>query len=237
MEKKILKAEVRKILGRKVKQLRRKSLIPANVYGKKTKSLAIAVSGEEFKKLYKEVGETGLIELQIKAGESKPVLVHNIQFEPVYGQVLHIDFLQVDLKEKVTAKVPIEVLGESPAEKQGLGTVVLQLDEIEVEALPADLPEKFGLDVACLTEVDQAIYVKDLKVDEKKVKIIDGPAEIVIKVEPLQKEEVAPAAAPAEEEVAVEGAAEGEKAAEEAKENQATPTAPKEAEAVATPKN
>jgi large subunit ribosomal protein L25 len=189
MDKQILKAETRKVLGRKVKNLRKQGILPGNVYGKKIKSEAVQVSLKDFEKVYKEVGETGLLSLKV-GNSDKPVLVHNVQTNPVTGDIIHVDFLQVDLKEKVTAEVPVELTGESPAEKQAIGTVVQQINEIEVEALPTDLPEKFEVSVEGLSEVDQAIFVKDLKVDKSKVEIKADPEAIVAKVEPPQKEEV-----------------------------------------------
>lgn len=218
MDKKVLKAEERKIVGRKVKNLRKQGLVPANVYGKKVESLSLQVSEKEFKEIYKEVGETGLVTLEV-GKEEKPVLVHSIQVNAKTDEILHVDFLQVDLKVKVTAKVPVEVIGESPAEKQALGTVVQYLNEVEVEALPADLPEKFEVDTSELAEVDQAIHVKDLKVDASKIEIKTDGEEIVVKVEPPQKEEevIAPIVpVGAEGEVPAEGAptAEGEQPAE-----------------------
>jgi large subunit ribosomal protein L25 len=223
MDKQILNAEVRKISGRKVKILRNKGLLPANVFGKKIKSEAIQVDLKEFEKLFAKVGETGLVTLNIQNGkkEEKSVLVSNIQMNPLTDKPIHVDFRQVDLTEKITAEVPVEMVGESPAEKQSIGTVVQYLDEIEVEALPTDLPEKFTIDVSSLVEVDQAVFAKDLKIDQSKVTLKINPDEILVKVEPPQKEEVAPAPAPAEGEVPAEGvapvegqAAEGEVPAE-----------------------
>jgi len=215
MDKKVLAASVRKITGRKVKNLRKEGLLPGNVSGKKVKSETIQVNLKDFEKVYKEVGETGLLTLQVGKDE-KPVLIHNLQVNPVSDAPLHVDFLQVDLKEKVEAEVPIELTGESPAEKQSLGTVVQYVNEIKVEALPMDLPEKFIIDISELAEVDQAVYIKDLKVDRSKVEVKGDPEEIVVKVEPPQKEEVIEVAAPVEGEVPAEGTApvEGEVATE-----------------------
>lgn len=216
MDAKTLKAESRKVTGRKVKNLRKEGILPGNVYGKKVKSESLQVNLKDFEKVYKEVGETGLIRLEIeKEKEPRPVLIHSVQMHPVTDESIHVDFLQVDLKEKVTAEVPVELIGESPAEKQGLGTVVLMFNEIEVEALPADLPEKFEVDKATLTEVDQTILVKDLKVDKNKVEIKAGGDEIVVKVEPPQKEEVVAPPVPAEGETPAVPV-EGEKPVEEA---------------------
>lgn len=210
-----LKAEKRKEVGRKVKRLRQEGVLPANLYGKGIKSESLQVDMVQFQKVFKETGETGLVELSI-GNEKKPVLIHNLQRDPVSDMLLHADFLQVDLKQKVTASVPVEVVGESPAEKQGLGTAVLQLDEIEVEALPTDLPEKFVVDISVLEEVDQAIFVKDLQTEKGKVEIKDNMDEIVVKVEPVKEEteEVPPPAeetAEGEEEKETKGEGEEEK--------------------------
>jgi large subunit ribosomal protein L25 len=220
-----LKAEVRKVTGRKVKNLRKTGILPANVYGKKVKSESLQVNLKEFEKVYKEAGETGLITLKVGTAE-KPVLIHNVQLNPVSEAFYHVDFLQVDLKEKVEAGVPVEMIGEAPAEKNGIGTVVQYLNEVKVEALPTDLPEKFEVDTGVLADVDQAIYVKDLKVDRSKVDVLTDENEIVVKVEPPQKEEVVAPPPAAEGEVPAEGAvpAEGEVPAE----GQPAAEAPKE---------
>jgi large subunit ribosomal protein L25 len=211
MDKKILKAQERTLSGRKVKNVRKQGFLPGNVYGKKIKSQAVQVDRKEFELVYKEVGETGLVTLQLDK-EELPVLVSNVQKHPISDEIIHIDFRQVDLKAKVTAEVPVEVIGESPAEKQGVGTVVQYLKEVQIEALPADLLEKFEVDTSTLSEVDQAIYVKDLKIDASKIEIKTNGDEIVVKVEPPQKEEVVEAPVASEGEIPAEGApaAEGE---------------------------
>jgi large subunit ribosomal protein L25 len=227
MSKQILKSDARKIEGRKVKKLREQGILPGNVYGKKIKSEAVQVDLKDFEKVYKEVGETGLLTLLVGKDE-KPVLIHNLQVNPKSDMPIHVDFLQVDLKEKVEADVPVELAGEAPAEKQAIGTVVQYLNEIKVEALPMDLPEKFIVDTSVLAEVDQAIFVKDLKVDAGKVDIKTGADEIVVKVEPPQKEEVVETPIVA---VGAEGAvqAEGEAPAEGVAPTEGQPTeAPKE---------
>ncbi|MDP1710165.1 MAG: 50S ribosomal protein L25 [bacterium] len=217
MNKTILKAEIRELTGRKVKRLRTQGILPANISGKKVKSLGVQVNLKEFEAVYKDAGETGLVDLKV-GSETRPVLIHNLQLNPKSDVPVHVDFLQVDLKEKVTAEVPVELIGESPVTKQGIGTVVQQINEIEVEALPADLPEKFEVNIEELIEVDQAIYVKDLKYDKAKVEIKDDLDAIVAKVEPPQKEEVVEVApVVAEGEVPAEGVpAEGAPATAEA---------------------
>lgn len=213
-----IKAQKRKLTGRKVKTLRREGTLPANIYGKKVSSLAIQVPIEDFLKVFKQAGETGIVELKLN-GQIRPALIHNVQFDPITDTPIHADFLQVNLAEKVSATVPIEIMGDSPAEKAGEGILVQQMNEIEVEALPRDLPEKFMVDVSGLSKIDDVILVNDLPVDKSKVTLKSPTEQIVVKVEPPAKEEeVAPpppaeGVVPAEEAPAVEGevpASEGE---------------------------
>lgn len=216
-----LKAEKRKVTGRKVKNLRKEGQIPANIYGKDVDSLSIQVGAKDLESVFKKAGETAIIDLAI-GKEVRPVLVHNMQVHPVTDEVLHVDFRQVNLKEKVSANIPVELVGESPAQKSGIGTAVLLVKELEVEALPGDLPEKFEVDATTLTEVDQVVKISDLKYDKDKVEVKTDVESIVAKVEPPQKEEVV--AAP----VVEEGA--------EVKEGEEKPAEGAETPAAETPK-
>ena len=190
-----LKVKKRKVLGRKVNSLRKEGLLPANIYGKKIKSLAVETDLVEVKKTFDLVGETGLVDLIVEGEkENRPVLLQNPQFDPVSGQLLHFDFYQVDLTEKITADIPVEVSGQSPAAERGEGILVQLLAEVEVEALPTDLPEKFVVDVSKLDQVDQAVtvasLVKENGIDEKKITVKTAADQLVVKVEPPAKEEV-----------------------------------------------
>lgn len=237
MDKQTLLAEKRTTVGRKVKKLRLQGILPANVFGKNVKSQSLQVKLADFAQTFKKVGETGLVTLMIKGTkDEKPVLVSNIQKDPRTDLPIHIDFRQVDLKEKVEADVAVEIVGESPVEKQGIGTVVLYIDEVKVEALPTDLPDKFEVDASSLTEVDQTVMAKDLNFDKKKVELKIDPETIVVKVEPPQKEEVVetPVVAPAEGPAAAE--AEAGKEAVSAEDGKAKEEKPVEAKGEA-PKN
>lgn len=196
MKKYTLTATPRSVLGKKVKSLRAQGQLPATVYGKSVKSISVSVSRDEFISLYENAGETGLIELSVD-NDKRPVLVHTMQIDPVTHEPLHIEFHQVDLKEKVHAKVPVEFTGEAPAVEQKLGVLLTVLNDIEVEALPADLPEKIVVDVASLVEVDQEIKVSDIRVPGQVTILADGTL-TVVKVGPLvTKEAEAQAAAEA----------------------------------------
>jgi len=182
-----LKAENRKVMGRKVKTLRKQGLVPANIYGRDVKSHAVEINSKEFRDVYKQTGETGIIELML-GKEMRPVLVHNLQVHPVTGELIHVDFLQVNLKEKVTAQIPVEFVGESPAEKSGAGTAVILTQELEVEGLPGDLPKSFEIDATKLIEADQVVKVSDLTVNTD-IEIKADPETVIAKVEPPQTEE------------------------------------------------
>ena len=206
-----LKAEKRKTLGRKVKKLRVEGLVPANIFGKKVKSLAIQLNAKDLKSVVKEAGETKIIDLSLK-GESKtrPVLISNLQLHPLSNDFLHTDFRQVGLKEKVTAMVPVELVGEAPAVKEKVGILLHLINEIEVEALPTELPEKLTLSLDDLKTVEGQLTVADIKAP-KGVVLLTGKGEIVVKIE-LPKEE--------EEETVEPTAVEGEGAEGEAKEGE-----------------
>jgi len=203
-----LKAEKRELKGKKTKRLRAEGLLPANIYGKGVASEAVQVSLEEFNKTFDEAGETGLVELLL-GKEKRPVLIGNAQKSPVGGEFLHVDFRQVNLKEKITSSVPIALVGVSPAEKNGLGIVVQSLHEVEVEALPADLPESFEVDISKLEKVDDGISIGDLKVGKKLEVLTDKERRIVSVVAPREEKEEEKET-PGEVEVTAEKKEEGE---------------------------
>ena len=191
--------------GRQLKTIRSKGLVPANIYGKKIKSLAVSVDKDELLKVFSEAGETGIVKVIVDGEkDSRPVLMQNFQRDPVSEDILHADLRQVVLTEKITAMIPVELTGESPAVEQKLGILIQPTSEIEVEALPLDLPEKFVLDVTGLVNVGDSLMVSDIKYDKKTVDIKAEDSLVIAKIEPLAAEEVAPA--PAETTEGVEGA-------------------------------
>jgi large subunit ribosomal protein L25 len=196
MKKHSLTAEVRDVVGRKVKNLRNAGKIPATVYGKKVKSVSITVPADAFAKVYKEAGETGLVELSVGA-DIRPVLVHTLQKNPVTNDLLHIEFHQVDLKEKVHAKVPLIFTGDAPAVIGKVGVLLTLIDEVEVEALPTDLPEKLMVDVSKLAEVNQEVNVGELNVPSGVTVLTDKDQSVVRVGALISKEAEAEAAAEA----------------------------------------
>lgn len=230
-----LKVEKRKVLGKNVKKLRRDGVLPANVYGKDIKSTAVQLPIKEFSTVYTQAGETGLVDLDL-AGTIIPVLIQNV-YKNFRGSYLHADFFKVNLKEKVKANIPLEVIGEPNAVTEKIGILMNIVSEVEVEALPTDLPEKIEVNVEHLTNIDDQITVADLKVSPE-VTVLTDPNQVVSKIgelvtkeaaEQAAEEAAAAEAASAETAEGVEGQApaEGEVAAE----GEAKTEAPAEGEA------
>jgi large subunit ribosomal protein L25 len=202
----VLQAQQRTIIGKKVKQLRAKQLLPAHVYGN-TEPINIQIDERAFAKLFAEAGETGLFYLTVEGEkEERPVLISDYLLDPILGTVKHVDLRQVDLNVKVKANVPFETTGESEAVKAG-GVLITTINEIEVEALPADLPEKFVLDISVLKAVGDELKVSDLKYDASKITLTLSPDERLVAVAEQKVEVEEPVVVtPAEVETTVQGA-------------------------------
>ncbi|MSU26152.1 MAG: 50S ribosomal protein L25 [Candidatus Levybacteria bacterium] len=183
----LLQAQKREIVGKKVRKLRREGFIPANIYGKSVISTSIQIKEEDFNPLFKEVGQTGLIDIEIN-GEKKPVLVQNYHKEPLSRKVLHVNFYQVNLKEKIKSMIPVIMVGIPIAVSEKIGLLLQPISEVEVEALPAELPEKFEINVEHLSEIDDQVTVEDIKAPEG-VTIISELSQIVAKIDDLISDE------------------------------------------------
>jgi len=228
MEKVILKAEVRTETGKKAaKDLRKKELIPANVYKAGSGALNLRIASDAFNEvLHTKAGENVIITLKI-SGEGnikdKTVLIKEIQREPIKDQILHVDFNEISLTEVLKVNVPLASRGEPVGVKVDSGILEHVMWELQVECLPTAIPEKIECDVSNL-KIGDAVYVKNIIAPEG-VKILTDPELIAMIVKPPKVE------AP-KEEVVPEGAAEPElirkKKEEEAGEGEET--APKEAE-------
>ena len=147
--------------------------IPAVYYGKGADAVSIAINAKEFGKVWKDAGETTAVMLAI-GGEKIPTVIHDMQRNPITGEPTHIDFLIIDMKKELEVNVPIEFEGTADAEKNGIGTLVKVLHEIEVKALPNDLPHAIHIDVTNLATLDDQIHVRDLKVPAGVTVMTDG---------------------------------------------------------------
>ncbi len=217
-----LKAEPREVIGKKVKRVRKTGLIPAVLYGHKIKSIAVSVSEKEFQKAFREAGETSILHLVLDEKKHN-VLIHDLALNPLGGEILHVDFYEVRMDEKLKAKIPLVFIGESLAVKNEGGVLVKAIQEVEVEALPKDLPKEILVDISVLATFDDKIQIKDLKV-ASEVKILAEPKEIVALVVPprSEKELEEMAAKPVEQVGEVKVVGEEEKAAKAAQAAQTT---------------
>lgn len=204
-------AQKREIFGKNTKKLRKEMKLPAVVFGPDMESTAITIDKNEFIKLYRAAGDTSVIDVNVEGDGSFKTLVKDIHYHPVSDEILHVDFYKVNLKEKTTAMIPVEIVGdeEAPIIKSGEGVLLQIINEIEVEALPMDLPSEFTVDVSGFADLDAAITVGDLNYDKSKVEIVDLEDDtLVVKVDAPQSEEP-------EEEISEEEALAGIEATEE----------------------
>lgn len=212
-----LKVEKRTVFGKQLKKLRREGILPGNVYGKDFNSTAVQLPTKEFKDVFKIVHETGLVELHIN-DETLPVLIQNVSIDPVHREPLHADFYKVNLKEKITANIPVVETGEPKAVTDKIGVLLTQLNELEVEALPTDLPEKIEVNVEGLSAIDEEIKVGQIQ-SPAGVTILNDPEQTVFKIGELVTKEMEEQAAADEAETAAaaEAQSEGESEGEEEK--------------------
>ncbi len=183
-----LVAELRQITGRRNKELREKGFIPAVLYGQKIKNLNLEVKEYDFNNIYEEAGESTLIKLKIKDEKERSVLVQEVAKNPVSDKIIHIDFNEVRMDEKIIVEIPLVFIGESAAVETDAGVLVKNVQEIEVEALPSDLPHEIEVDISVLKTFDDVINIKDLKIPEK-VEIKANLDDVVASVIPPRSEE------------------------------------------------
>ena len=181
-----LKSKKRTLLGRKVKSLRREGIIPAVVYGGKESSVPIELDLREFSKVFKTAGETTLIKLLV-GEKTKNVLIHDISRDPITEEINHVDFYEVKMDEKITTRTPLIFIGDAPAVIDLGGVLVKAMQELEVRALPADLPHQIEIDISQLKTFDDNILVKDIKLP-KNVEILENLETSVAVVTPPRSE-------------------------------------------------
>ncbi len=201
--------------------LRKEGKMPAVFYGLGNKSTAITLSESEFKKVWKKAGESSAITLSTPEGKLD-TLIHDVQIDPVSGTPMHVDFLVIDTKKAIQVAVQLEFVGEAPAVKNGTGTLVKVMHELEVEGLPKDLPHTITVDVSSLENTDSQILVKDLVLPAGVATMADGE-EVVVAIA-VQQEEKEEEAAPVDLN-AIEVEKKGKK--EEEGESEAAPAAEK----------
>ena len=192
-----LTVKPREITGKQVKALRAEGLIPAELYGHGVPNVHLVVPAKEFGKVYKAAGSSTMITLDL-GHEKKQAMIHDVVRDNVRDDILHVDFYQVRLDEKIAAHVPLEFIGESAAVKEKGAIINKSLAEIEVEAFPQDVPHTIAVDLSALADIDQSIYVKDLVLPKGVTIDLDGEMVVATATAPISEEELAAQAAPAD---------------------------------------
>jgi len=184
-----LQAEKRAEVGTKsVRSLRDSGYVPAVIYGKEFEPLSLKVEYKSFQEVYKKAGSSTMIDLQV-GDETLPVMIQEVSEAPVSGDYLHADFYKVRLDQKITAQIPLEFVGKSPAIEDLGGILNRTMSEVEVYALPQDLPPQIEVDISSLKTMGDSLTVKDLKV-ASGVELQAEEDEIVATiVEPEEEEE------------------------------------------------
>ena len=178
MEKYILDADKRVVIGKQVKALRREGKLPAVIYGQEIEPMPITLNTKQVHQVLKVVGANTLISIKVGKDEFL-TLVREIQREVIMRDLLHMDFQAVSLEETITTFLPVVMVGESPAVTELEGLLILSMEELQIEAKAKDLPDTISVDVSGLVEIGDNILVKDLLISGD-VTILDDPDELVI---------------------------------------------------------
>lgn len=181
MEQIELQAAKREVIGKKVRQLRRAGMVPAILYGHNVDPLPLKVPAQVLSKVLRQAGGNRLISLRIDGGKVRTVLTKAVQRHPTSQALLHADFQEVVMTEKITAEVPIELVGQSPGMADGETLLIQGLDQLEIQCLPGNLPSSIPVDISQLTEPDQAVHVRDLSLDSD-IDVLSDPEEMIVKL-------------------------------------------------------
>lgn len=224
-----LEAAPRSAAGKANKALRRSGQIPLHVFGHGIESLALQAPERELRHVLHQAGATALIKMQLD-GKAQNVMVRKVQRHPVNGKLIHVDLYQVRMDVKTRVRLPLQFVGDAPGVTVLDGVLLHAVEALSIEALPGDIPHHVEVDVSVLTDLDQALYIRDLQVPDN-LTVMDDPDTMVIKVQPPRKVEEEVVAEGAE--VAAEGAPAGEAAAEAGEAPAAEPAAEAETPAEA----
>ena len=186
MDKLELGAETRN-MSETLNDLRKTGFLPGIIYGHDFKNIPLTVSAKEFEKVYKKAGESSLISLKLGMA-LYPVIIHEVQHEAIRNTPIHVDFYKVRMDEKITAPVKLMFVGESPAVKELGGILVKTMDEVEVKALPTDLPHELTVDISKLQNFGDSLLIKDILIS-KNVEVMVDLETTIAKVQAPRAEE------------------------------------------------
>lgn len=178
MEKVVLKAERRDVIGKQVKAMRRAGKLPAVIYGRHTEPINVALDAHHASLILGRVTSSSLVTIELD-GKEYPTLVREKQRDYIKNRLLHVDFLAVSLTESLRASVSLNFVGVSMAVKDFNAVLVTNLQLLEVECLPTDLPERIDVDITALEHPGDGIRVRDVKVSDK-IRLLDDPDTMVV---------------------------------------------------------
>jgi large subunit ribosomal protein L25 len=189
----------REVTGKATKKLRRAGVIPANIFGHGEPSQAVQLNAQDFDGLRRGHHATGVISLKISGGKrAQTALIRRVQRDPLNGRILHIDFLRVSLRDRISAKIPLHFVGTAPGVKVESGVMLHLIEALEVECAAGDIVEAIEVDVSSLEHIDDVIHAKDVPLPQNYTLVTD-PDEAVVKVAPPRVEKAEEVeAAPAE---------------------------------------
>jgi len=188
MEKAVIQAEKRAVVGKQVRALRREGKLPAVIYGYGIDPISIVLDARSASKILAKASSSTLVTVEL-AGKQYPTLVREKQLNFIRNSLIHVDFMAVSMTEKLTASVGVHFEGEAPAVKEFGAILVTGLTELEVEGLASDLPERFTVDVSTLAEIGDGVYVRDV-VAPANVEILSDPEEMIVVATAMAAEEV-----------------------------------------------
>ncbi len=217
-----LSVELRTVIGKKVRAMRREGKIPANIFGTDFVSKSVSVPAIDFTKAFKVAKETGIVYIKLDT-ENIPTLIKSVQRHPVDHSILHVDFRKIDLKQKIETQVPVQTIGTAEAVSQKGAVLLTQAQELTIEALPQNIPQFIEIDISGLKEIGQEIKVSDLpKVDAYT--IIDDPSKVIVSATAHKEESlIAETATKAPEVITEKATEEGAEAAPAAAEEKKAP--------------
>lgn len=180
-----LDVELRTIEGKKVKNLRAQGLLPAVVYGKGFEAVSIQIDNRTFLSVYKQVGRSQLVDLNIPGRGKQSAFVHVLQRHPVTRAILHADLRVVDLKVEMNVEVPVMVVGESPLVARGDAVLILVISSVQIHALPANIPQHIEVDVSHMESLDDNIFIRDVATNTS-YKVLGDPDTVLVALTPTR---------------------------------------------------
>jgi large subunit ribosomal protein L25 len=205
-----VQAQPRSRLGKEVKKLRREGLLPAVVYGPSVTGVQpITLSARDFAKIFAQAGPSTLLSLKVPGSSAHQVLIHDVQYDHLHRNLIHVDFFAPDMRAELTVSVPLAFTGEAPGVSMEDGIALQIVSEVQVRALPSDIPAAIEVDMSGLTEIGSQLTAEELPLPEG-VTLVTSAEELIVRINPPTVVEEPEVVEEAEETEVAEASAEGE---------------------------